>query len=93
MAHAHSVDGVTYRFADLRTLLARASPQRSGDALAGVAATSAEERMAARMALADLPLSVFLTEALIKDIPFRAAERTQRPMTLVASKMLRTPRT
>jgi ethanolamine ammonia-lyase large subunit len=65
MAYAHSVDGATYRFADLRTLLARASPLRSGDALAGVAAQSAEERMAARMALADLPLSVFLTEAVI----------------------------
>jgi ethanolamine ammonia-lyase large subunit len=65
MAYAHSVDGATYRFADLRTLLARASPLRSGDALAGVAAQSAGERMAARMALADLPLSVFLTEAVI----------------------------
>ena len=65
MAHAHSVDGVTYRFPDLRTLLARASPQRSGDALAGVAAQSAEERMAARMALADLPLSAFLSETVV----------------------------
>jgi ethanolamine ammonia-lyase large subunit len=65
MAHAHSVDGVTYRFPDLRTLLARASPARSGDALAGVAAQSAEERMAARMALADLPLSAFLAEAVV----------------------------
>jgi len=65
MAYAHSVDGVTHRFPDLRTLLARASPQRSGDALAGVAAESAEERMAARMALADVPLSAFLSEALI----------------------------
>jgi len=65
MPFAHSVDSVTYRFPDLRTLLARASPQRSGDALAGVAAQSAEERMAARMALADLPLSGFLAEAVI----------------------------
>ena len=65
MPHAHSVDGVTYRFPDLRTLLARASPQRSGDSLAGVAAQSAEERMAARMALADLPLSVFLNETVV----------------------------
>jgi len=62
---AHSLDGVTYRFPDLRTLLARASPLRSGDALAGVAAQSAEERMAARMALADLPLSAFLAEAVV----------------------------
>jgi ethanolamine ammonia-lyase large subunit len=65
MAYAHSVDGVTWRFADLRTLLARASPHRSGDALAGVAAQSAEERMAARMALAELTLSVFLSEPVV----------------------------
>jgi ethanolamine ammonia-lyase large subunit len=65
MAHAHTVDGVSYRFADLKTLLARASPYRSGDALAGVAAATAEERMAARMALADLPLAAFLGEALV----------------------------
>jgi ethanolamine ammonia-lyase large subunit len=65
MPYAHAIDGVTWRFPDLRTLLARASPQRSGDALAGVAAQSAEERMAARMALADLPLTVFLTEAVV----------------------------
>ena len=50
MPYAHTVDGVTHRFADLKTLLARATPYRSGDALAGVAAESAEERMAARMA-------------------------------------------
>src|SRR3990170_3309188 len=65
MAHAHSIDGVTWRFPDLRTLLARASPHRSGDALAGVAAGSAEERMAARMALAELPLAVFLSESVV----------------------------
>jgi ethanolamine ammonia-lyase large subunit len=65
MAYAHTVDGITHRFSDLRTLLARASPQRSGDALAGVAAASAEERMAARMALADVPLSVFAKESVI----------------------------
>ena len=65
MTHAHAVDGVTYRFDDLKTLLARASPLRSGDALAGVAAASAEERMAARMALADLPLDAFLNEAVV----------------------------
>jgi len=74
MGYAHSVDGVTYRFPDLRTLLARASPQRSGDALAGVAAQSAEERMAARMALADLPLSAFLDEAVV---PYEEDEVTR----------------
>ena len=67
MAYAHTVDGVTHRFADLRTLLAKASPYRSGDALAGVAAGSAEERVAARMALADLPLTVFLSELLYEE--------------------------
>ena len=40
---------------DLRELLAKASPQRSGDELAGLAAASAEERVRARMKLADVP--------------------------------------
>jgi ethanolamine ammonia-lyase large subunit len=65
MPYAHTIDGASWRFADLRTLLARASPARSGDALAGVAAKSAEERMAARMALADVPLAAFLSEAVV----------------------------
>jgi hypothetical protein len=56
---------VTWRFADLRGLLARACPARSGDALAGLAASCAEERMATRFALADLPLRAFLGEALV----------------------------
>ena len=51
-----------YVFADLKTLLARASPLRSGDQLAGVAATTGEERVAARYALADLPLATFLSD-------------------------------
>jgi ethanolamine ammonia-lyase large subunit len=67
MPYAHTIDGVTWRFADLKTLLARASPLRSGDVLAGVAARSAEERMAARMALADLPLKMFLHEMLYEE--------------------------
>ena len=54
-----------YRFADLRELLAKATPLRSGDVLAGVAATSAEENVAAKMALADVPLKRFLEELLI----------------------------
>jgi ethanolamine ammonia-lyase large subunit len=74
MALAHTVDGVTYRFADLRTLLARASPPRSGDALAGVAAQSAEERMAARMALGELPLAAFLAEMVV---PYEEDEVTR----------------
>jgi len=67
MPFSHTVDGVTYRFDDLKTLLARASPLRSGDVLAGVAAQSAEERLAARMALADLPLAAFLNETLYEE--------------------------
>ncbi|HWA57881.1 MAG TPA: ethanolamine ammonia-lyase subunit EutB, partial [Gemmatimonadales bacterium] len=55
----------TYTFADLRSLLARASPLRSGDQLAGVAAGSAEERVAAQFTLADLPLTTFLDEAVV----------------------------
>jgi ethanolamine ammonia-lyase large subunit len=65
MGHAHTVGVTTYRFGDLKTLLARATPPRSGDVLAGVAAGSSEERMAARMALADLPLAHFLSEAVV----------------------------
>jgi ethanolamine ammonia-lyase large subunit len=60
-----AVGSVRYRFPDLRTLLARASPARSGDALAGLAAATAEERVAAQMALADLPLRTMLDEAVI----------------------------
>jgi ethanolamine ammonia-lyase large subunit len=52
-------------FPDLKTLLAKASPARSGDALAGIAATSGEERVAAQYALAELPLATLLTEHVI----------------------------
>jgi ethanolamine ammonia-lyase large subunit len=63
--YAATLDGTRYAFPDLRSLLARASPPRSGDALAGIAAASAEERVAAQTALADLPLKAFLAEAVI----------------------------
>lgn len=65
MAFRHSVAGTTHVFDDLRTLLARATPFRSGDALAGVAAASGAERVAAQRALADLPLAHFLNEAVV----------------------------
>ena len=65
MGYATTLGSATYRFADLKQLLAKATPLRSGDVLAGVAAGSAEERMAARIALADLPLKTFLTEAVV----------------------------
>jgi ethanolamine ammonia-lyase large subunit len=63
-----------YPFADLATLLARASPLRSGDCLAGLAAESGEERVAAQYALADLPLRTFLHEAVI---PYESDEVTR----------------
>ncbi|HEY7244863.1 MAG TPA: ethanolamine ammonia-lyase subunit EutB [Xanthobacteraceae bacterium] len=65
MAFAQALDGTTYRFADLKDLLAKASPRRSGDELAGVAAASGAERVAAQMALADLPLAQFLNDAVV----------------------------
>ncbi|CAG2141109.1 ethanolamine ammonia-lyase subunit EutB [Cupriavidus numazuensis] len=65
MAFTHTVGQHRHVFADLRTLLAKASPARSGDYLAGIAAASEEERMAARMALAAVPLTQFLSEALV----------------------------
>lgn len=74
MGFAHSIGGTTYRFGDLATLLARATPLRSGDALAGIAAESAAERVAAQKALADLPLAHFLDEAVI---PYEADEVTR----------------
>jgi ethanolamine ammonia-lyase large subunit len=65
MPWSTTIAGRTHRFADLRTLLAKATPLRSGDVLAGVAAESAEERVAAQYLLADLPLAHFLADPLI----------------------------
>src|SRR5690349_9683458 len=65
MAYRQTIGATHYVFDDLKTLLARATPDRSGDRLAGVAAQSGEERVAARMALADLPLSEFLKQPLV----------------------------
>ena len=65
MAYAHAVGASRFAFPDLKTLLAKAGPMRSGDLLAGVAADSEAERMAAKMALADLPLRRFLEEPVI----------------------------
>ena len=63
-----------YTFADLRELLGRASAQKSGDELAGLAARSAGERQAARSLLADVPLKTLLDEPLI---PYEADEVTR----------------
>ncbi|MBW3498245.1 MULTISPECIES: ethanolamine ammonia-lyase subunit EutB [unclassified Janthinobacterium] len=62
---SHTIDSHTYAFASLKELLAKATPLRSGDVLAGVAAVSARERVAAQLALADVPLPLFLSEALV----------------------------
>ena len=65
MSFAHTLGGATFRFPDLKSLLAKATPHRSGDVLAGIAAATAEERMAARLALADVPLKRFLEEPVV----------------------------
>src|SRR5690606_18674904 len=74
MGYSHEVGGTTWRFDDLRELLAKASPARSGDLLAGVAAGSDAERVAAQMGLAEVPLRRFLDEALI---PYETDEVTR----------------
>ncbi|MEZ0233037.1 MAG: ethanolamine ammonia-lyase subunit EutB [Methylophilaceae bacterium] len=65
MQYSHSVGANLYRFNDLKDLLAKATPARSGDYLAGVAAETYAERMAARMCLAAVPLRQFLQEVVV----------------------------
>ncbi|GJH16913.1 ethanolamine ammonia-lyase subunit EutB [Caballeronia novacaledonica] len=65
MSFSETVGVRTYRFDDLATLLAKASPRRSGDELAGIAAATEEERAAAKLALSAVPLRAFIEEALI----------------------------
>jgi len=65
MPYSQTLGATRYVFDDLKTLLARASPDRSGDRLAGFAAKSGEERIAARMALADVTLPEFLDHPLV----------------------------
>ena len=65
MSYTSTLGGERHRFDSLARLLAAASPERSGDRLAGLAATSARQRVAARWALAEVPLTTFLTEPLI----------------------------
>ena len=74
MLYRHTIDATNYAFDDLRILLAKASPPRSGDRLAGIAADSAEEMIAARLALANVPLKQFLDEPVI---PYEADEVTR----------------
>ncbi len=74
MAYRVDLGGTRHRFDDLPTLLARASPARSGDRLAGVEARSDEERVAARWALADLPLRELLDAPVV---PYEGDEVTR----------------
>jgi len=72
--YRYSLGGRRWQFATLAELMAKATPARSGDRLAGVIAHTAEERVVAQMALADLPLKTFLNEALI---PYEQDEVTR----------------
>ncbi|MDV6234359.1 ethanolamine ammonia-lyase subunit EutB [Leptospira ellisii] len=74
MEYSIRIQNRHYQFADLKDLLAKASPLRSGDVLAGIAALSYEERVAAQTVLADLPLTVFLEKPLI---PYEEDEVTR----------------
>lgn len=70
----HTIGVRSYRFADLKDLLAKATPSRSGDYLSGVAAAHAEQRVAAQMTLAALPLKTFLQQSVI---PYESDEVTR----------------
>src|SRR5689334_16163215 len=74
MRRRGTVGGHTYEFTDLKTLLAAATPHRSGDVLAGIAAASEQERVAAQTVLADLPLAAFLDEQVV---PYEEDEVTR----------------
>jgi ethanolamine ammonia-lyase large subunit len=74
MTYRYTIQQYTYQFDSLKTLLAKASPFRSGDALAGVAAADYKERVAAQLALADVPLNNFLQEPVI---PYEQDEVTR----------------
>jgi ethanolamine ammonia-lyase large subunit len=65
MIYRHTINATSHVFNDLRDLMAKATPPRSGDRLAGIAADSAEQMIAARIALADVPLKQFLQETVI----------------------------
>src|SRR5882757_2172364 len=74
MSYTSRIGVRNHVFRDLRELLAKASPLRSGDQLAGLAAASREERAAAKLALSELPLTTFLEQALI---PYETDEVTR----------------
>jgi ethanolamine ammonia-lyase large subunit len=72
--YATTLAGTRHTFPDLKSVLAAATPARSGDVLAGIGATSMEQRIAARYVLADLPLATFLTDTVI---PYETDEITR----------------
>jgi len=65
MKYQHTVGNITYVFPNLKTVLAKASPEKSGDNLAAIAAQNEKERIAAKLVLADIPLKHFLSEPII----------------------------
>jgi ethanolamine ammonia-lyase large subunit len=74
MRLSQTIRGITHNFKGIKEVLAKASPARSGDELAGIAAASAQERIAARMVLADVPLKEFLNQTVI---PYESDEVTR----------------
>ena len=74
MTYTIRLDGRHFDFKDLKTVMAKATPERSGDRLAGIAAHNDLERVAAQLMLADVPLDQFLEELLI---PYEADEVTR----------------
>jgi ethanolamine ammonia-lyase large subunit len=73
-SYSTTLRGKHFAFADLKEVMAKATPMRSGDCLAGIAAGNARERVAARIVLADVPLQRFLDEPLI---PYETDEITR----------------
>ena len=65
MVYQHRIGNFNFTFSDLKTVLAKASPEKSGDQMAGLAAQSEQERIAAKLVLADIPLKLFLNEEII----------------------------
>ena len=72
--YSRTLGKTTYEFSDLKSLLAKASPHRSGDCLAGIAADNDEQRVAAQFVLADVPLTRFLEEPVV---PYESDEVTR----------------
>lgn len=74
MAYKFTLRGKSYVFKDLKTVMAKATPERSGDALAGIAAEDNKERIAAQYCLSEIPLKTFLDDLVI---PYEKDEVTR----------------